>query len=98
MSKDGSGFNAPKLRGGRLFKWKGQIVSAAPAAMLAQVSMIALAAGIVHADTISNVVTTPQVTSSDVDHEVTSSGASRDYFYHCSGSYDRYGLFEHSYK
>ncbi len=75
MSKNGSGANALKLRGGRLFKWKGQIVSAAPAAMLAQVSIIALSAGVVHADTISTVVTTPQVTASNVDHEITSSGA-----------------------
>lgn len=75
MSKNGSGVNAPKLRGGRLFKWKGQIVSAAPAALLAQVSMVALIAGDVHADTISNVVTTPQVFATDADHEVTASGA-----------------------
>lgn len=75
MSKNESGVNALKLRGGRLFKWKGQIVSAAPAALLAQVSMIALTAGVAHADAISNVVTTPQVFTTDADHEVTASGA-----------------------
>lgn len=75
MSNNGSGADASKLRGGRLFKWKGQIVSAAPAALLAQVSMIALSTGAVYADTISTVVTTPLTTSSDRDHEITESGA-----------------------
>lgn len=75
MTNNESRANAPKLRGGRIFKWKGQIVSAAPAALLAQVSMVALMAGDVHADTISNVVTTPQVFSTDADHKVTASGA-----------------------
>lgn len=75
MSKIRTGADALKLRGGRLFKWKGQIVSAAPAAMLAQVSIIALAAGVAQADTISTVVTTPQVFTTDANHEITATGA-----------------------
>ncbi len=75
MSNSKAGVVTPMIRGGRLFKWKGKIVSAAPAALLAQVSMIALATGVAQADTISTVLTTPQVTSTDEDHEITSTGA-----------------------
>lgn len=75
MSKIRTGADALKLRGGRLFKWKGQIVSAAPAVMLAQVSIIALAAGVAQADTISTVVTTPQVFTTDANHEIAATGA-----------------------
>ncbi|MES0827985.1 autotransporter outer membrane beta-barrel domain-containing protein [Ruegeria sp. SCP11] len=75
MSNSKVGVATPRLCGGRLFKWKGKIVSAAPAALLAQVSMIALTTGIAQADSISTVLTTPQVTSADEDHEITSTGA-----------------------
>ena len=66
--------NAPKIRGGRLFKLKGQIVSAAPGALLASVSALSLSIGAVYADTIKTVLTSEVTLDAASDHTITASG------------------------
>jgi hypothetical protein len=66
------------VQGGRLLKLKGRIVSAAPGALLASVSAIALSIAPVLADQagdISTVLTTPQTLTSDEDLTITDTGA-----------------------
>ncbi len=62
-------------RGGRMTKWKGQIASAAPMALLATVSIAALSMGAAQARTISTAETTPQIFFADENHTITSTGS-----------------------
>jgi hypothetical protein len=70
-----SNARAQNIQGGRLFEFKGKIVSAAPAALLASVSAVALTLTSVQADEISTVLTTPQTFATDVDHSIIATGA-----------------------
>ena len=63
------------FQGGRLFKFKGKVVSAAPAALMVSVSAVALSVTPVQADEISTVLTTLQTFTTDVDHSITATGA-----------------------
>ena len=75
MTRPDSGSRTLNVQGGRLFKFKGKIVSAAPSALLASVSAVALTLTSVHADEISTVLTTPQTFATDVDHSISATGA-----------------------
>jgi hypothetical protein len=75
MMRLSSNARAQNIQGGRLLKFKGKIVSAAPAALLTSVSAVALTLTSVHADEISTVLTTPQTFATDVDHSIIATGA-----------------------
>jgi hypothetical protein len=78
MNNSARNSRAQNIQGGRLLKWKGRIVSAAPGALLASVSAIALSIAPVLADQagdISTVLTTPQTLTSDEDLTITDTGA-----------------------
>jgi hypothetical protein len=81
MNDSSRNSRAQNIQGGRLLKWKGRIVSAAPGALLASVSAIALSIAPVLADPVglTDDITTeldaPQVLVSNVDLAITDTGA-----------------------
>lgn len=75
LTHSNSDTRAFSFQGGRLFKFKGKVVSAAPAALMVSVSAVALSVTPVQADEISTVLTTPQTFAADVDHSITATGA-----------------------
>ncbi len=80
MNDSSRNSRAQNIQGGRLLKWKGRIVSAAPGALLASVSAIALSIAPVQAqvasltDDITTILRSPQILESNVDLAITDIG------------------------